>query len=35
MGKLEQAYEHIMKVAKERKADQVESGEQKSGGVLV
>ena len=35
MAKLEQAYEHIMKAAKERKAEAVETGEQKPGGVLV
>ena len=34
-SRLEQAYEHIMKAAKERKADQIDSGEQKAGGVLV
>ena len=35
MSKLEQAYEHIMKAAKERKAEQIEAGEAKAGGVLV
>lgn len=28
-------YEHIMKAAKERKQDQIETGQSKAGGVLV
>ena len=32
---LSNRYEHIMKAAKERKQDQIETGQSKAGGVLV